>query len=228
MPITRTGATSIKGKVNPPEDITTTKMADNTNEPSLREIFDMVKNTNDSVTSMEQRLKRLEEEGNPELKKMSDEMTKLTTSINGYTDQITELEATVKTQKVTIHELTEKINDLETLNRSHNLIVEGIAKSNNENVRSKIDELFEDLGLDFGAEWCDLIYRKGPKKQTTQRPRPIFVSFPYMRLKHQVLRNAYKLKEKEERKFTSLSDDLTQDQQSKRWLPQRLREVDEY
>ena len=42
------------------------------------------------------------------------------------------------------------------------------------------------------------------------------MSFPYLRLKHKVIRNAYKLKEKEERKFTYLTDDLTQDQQLKR------------
>ena len=56
----------------------------------------------------------------------------------------------------------------------------------------------------------------GQKKQMTQRSRPIFVSFLYIRLKHKVLRNAYKLKDKQERKNTYLSDDLTSDQQTKR------------
>ena len=51
------------------------------------------------------------------------------------------------------------------------------------------------------TNWCDVIYRKGPKpKQTTGRPRPIFVSFSYLRLKHMVLPNAYKLKDVPERK----------------------------
>ena len=49
----------------------------------------------------------------------------------------------------------------------------------------------------------------------TQRPRPIFVSFTYMRLKHKVLRNAHKLKDKEGHKHTYLTDDLTLDQQVK-------------
>ena len=139
-----------------------------------------------------------------------------TLSVNGYTDQIGELEATVKTQRETIKTLTTKVENLENYKRSHNLIIEGVTETANENVRAAIDKLFEDLELDFGAEWCDLIYRMGPKKQTMHRPRPIFVSFPYTRLKRLVLRNAYKLKNMQERKYTYLSDDLTPDQQSQR------------
>ena len=169
-----------------------------------------------TVTTIELRLKHLEEEGNPELKKLSDQLTELTTSVNGYTDQISILETTVTEQKSTIARLTDKIGELEHQRRIHNLIIEGIQESTNEIVRAKIDELFEDLGLDFGADWCDLIYRMGQRKQTTQRPRPIFVSFPYIRLKNMVLRNAYKLKNKEERKHTYLSEDLTPEQQSAR------------
>ena len=216
MPKTRTGATSITESSDLDKPCAKTNMAAKEDEPTLQAIFNMVKNTNTTVNTMEIRLKCLEEEGTPEIKKLSDQIEALTTSVNTYTDQIGELETTVKNQKVTIKKLTDKIDSLETQNRAHNLIIEGIAESANENVRSKIDNLFEDLELDFGTDCCDLIYRKGPKKQTTQRPRPIFVSFPYMRLKHKVLRNAYKLKEIEECKYTYLSDDLSQEQQSKR------------
>ena len=56
----------------------------------------------------------------------------------------------------------------------------------------------------------------GQRKQTTGRPRPIFVAFPYIRLKSKVLCHAYKLKNNPERKFTYLSEDITPEQQAKR------------
>ena len=100
MPTTRTGATSITE--NPNLDTTSKNiMAAKEDEPTLQAIFNMVKNTNDTVTTMEIRLKRLKEDGTPEIKKLSE----LTTSVNSYTDQIGELENTVKDQKVTIKQL---------------------------------------------------------------------------------------------------------------------------
>ena len=111
--------------------------------------------------------------------------------------------------------LTDKVEELEHRHKVHNLVIEGVSESADENVRSTIDKLFEDLEIEFGAEWCDLIYRMGKKKQMTNRPRPIFVSFPYTRLNKKVLCNAYKLKDDQERKHTYLSDDLTQEQQMK-------------
>ena len=169
-------------------------------EPTLKAIFDMAKNTNNTVTTMETRLKRLEEEGNAEINQISTKLTELTTSVNTYTDQITKLEATVHIQKETINDLTAKVQDLEWQNRIHNLIVEGIPEMANEDIRNKIDLLFEDLELDFGTDCCDFIYRMGQHKQTTGRPRRIFIAFPYIRLKSQVLRNAYKLKGKNQRR----------------------------
>ena len=215
MPKTRTGANTIQER----DDIS--KNPENTNmaaeaEPTLKDIFDMVKCTNSTVTSMEIRLKRLEEEGNPEIKKISTQLTDLTTNVTAYTDQIATLEATVTTQKQEIINLSSKVSELEKLKRIHNLIVEGIPETPNEDVRYKIDQLFEDLDLDFGTDCCDFIYRMGQRKQTTGRPRPIFIAFPYIRLKSKVLRNAYKLKNNPERKFTYLSEDITPEQQSKR------------
>ena len=218
MPNTRLGAKSAK---NNPESTTATSKenmaAEAEDQPTLKAIFDMVKKTNTTVTTMEIRLKRLGEEGHPEITKLSTQINELTTSVNTYTDQITTLETTVKEQNSTIQALTVKVHELERVNRVHNLILEGIPETANENVRAKVDDLLRDLGLNFGDDWCDIIYRKGPKpKQTTGRPRPIFVSFPYLRLKHMVLRNAYKLKDLPERKYTYLSDDISVEQQRKR------------
>ena len=46
---------------------------------------------------------------------------------------------------------------------SHNVVIEGIKESNNEDLRSIIDNLFSDLELDYTVEWCDAIFRLGPK-----------------------------------------------------------------
>ena len=216
MPETRRGAKCT------PEDTTTPVTPTNLNmaaggEPTLKDIFDMVKNTNQTVTTMEIRLKNLEEEGNPEMKKLSAQIDDLTKSVNNYTDQVTLLETTVNEQKQQIKTHTEKVKDLEREKRAHNLILEGIPEAANENVRATVDNLLRDLGLDFGEDWCDSIYRKGTRgKQTTGRPRPILVSFPYIRLKHMILRNAYKLKELPHHKNTYLSDDISVEQQGKR------------
>ena len=112
MPETRGGAKSTL------KDPTTTEVNTNTNmaadaEPTLKAIFDMVKNTNTTVTTMEVRLKHLEEEGHPEIKKLSTQIADLTTSVNNYTDQVTTLEATVNEQKSTIKTLTGKVESLE-------------------------------------------------------------------------------------------------------------------
>ena len=215
MPKTRSGANATPETSDSTENLDNTNMAAE-NEPTLKAIFDMVKSTNNTVTSMEIRLKRLEEEGNPEIKKISTQLDDLTTNVTVYTDQIASLEATVTTQKQEIVELSSKVSELEKQRRVHNLIVEGIPETANEDVRYKIDQLFEDLDLDFGTDCCDFIYRMGQRKQTTGRPRPIFVAFPYIRLKSKVLRNAYKLKNNPERKFTYLSEDITPEQQAKR------------
>ena len=89
----------------------------------------MVKNTNTTVTSMEIGLKHLEDEGNQEIKKVSTQLQSLTTNINHYTNQITELEKAVKGQKVMIDSMANKIQEMENHRRAHNLIIEGIAET---------------------------------------------------------------------------------------------------
>ena len=167
MPETRGGAKSTPEDTTNTEKPTESIMAAEA-EPTLKAIFDMVKNTNATVTTMETRLKHLEEEGHPEIKKLSDRIANLTTSVNNYTDQIATLETTVKEQNTTIKALTGRVEDLERERRAHNLILEGIPEKTNENVRATVDDLIRNLGLDFGEDWCDTIYRKGQNnKQTT-------------------------------------------------------------
>ena len=215
MPQTRAGAKTTDTSSDITKSLDQTNMAAE-KEPTLKDIFEMVKNTNTTVNAMETRLKHLEDDGNQEIKKISIQIQSLTANVNLYTDQITQLETTVNEQKVIIDTMAIKLQEMEIQRRAHNLIIEGIDENANENVRMKVDKLLEDLGLNFGHDWCDVIYRMGQKKQTTTRPRPIFVSFPYLRLKSMVLRNAYKLKELEGRKHTYLTDDMTPEEQSKR------------
>ena len=179
MPQTRSETKSTSKNSGTADANQQTNMA-TVNESTLKDIFEMVKNTNTTVNSMEIRLKHLEDEGNQEIKKISTQLQTLTTNVNQYTDQINELESTVKEQQKTINTMVNKLQELETQRRAHNLIIEGIAETANENVRLKVDKLFEELGLEFGQDWCDTIYRMGQKKQTTTRPRPIFISFPYL------------------------------------------------
>ena len=125
MPQTRAGANTIPDKSTPLQTDINTNMATDP-ETTLKAILDMVRNTNSTVTMMETRLKRLEEESNPEINCISTQLTELTTSVNAYTDQISKLETTVTTQQQVNTDLTAKVQDLECQNRIHNLIVEGI------------------------------------------------------------------------------------------------------
>ena len=83
------------------------------------------------MTTMETRQNRLEEEGHPEIKKLSTQITELTLSVNNYIDQIVSLETTVKEQKTTIEALTVKVDGLECISRSHNIFLEGIPETPN-------------------------------------------------------------------------------------------------
>ena len=111
-PSARSEAKSTGNSQDQPENTEQDKMAAE-KKPTLRDIFEMVKNTNTTVTNMEIQLKHLEYEGNQEIQRVSTQLQSLTTNINHYTDQITELEKAVKGQKVIIDSMANKIQEME-------------------------------------------------------------------------------------------------------------------
>ena len=119
-------------------------------------------------------------------------------------------------QDIHIKKLEDRVEQLEMEKRAHNLIIDGCSEDPNENIRAKVGEIFGDLELDFGVDRCDSIHRLGPRRPGIDRPRPILVVFPFLRLKSQVFRNAHKLRNMEKYKKTYLSDDLPPKIQSER------------
>ena len=99
MPQTCTGAKTVSAKQETASNKKNIKMApSDKKEPTLKDIFDMVKATNTIVAGMGLRMKTLEEEGKPQMKVLSDKIDDLTKGINNYTDHIDKLEKTVEAQ----------------------------------------------------------------------------------------------------------------------------------
>ena len=95
------------------------------------------------------------------------------------------------------------------------MLIKGVKETNNENLRLIIDEMFGDLETTFNVKWIDCTYRLGPKRQGSDR-RPIMLTFPFISYKHEIYRNAYKLKNINKWKGIYLQDDMSAPEQAKK------------
>ena len=144
--------------------------------------------------------------------------TKLDTIEKGLSDQadeVTRLQKKCDTQQTTINKLESRLEILERKQRSHNMLIEGLKETKNENLRLIIDEILEDIETTFNVEWVDSIYRVGTRRQGNDR-RPVMLTFPFLSYKHEIFRNAYKLRDNEKWKGIYLQDDLSPAKQSKK------------
>ena len=128
-------------------------------------------------------------------------------------DRIVTLEKEVDSKSRRIDRLEKKIEEFEQTSRSHNVIIEGLQEENNENLRKKLDDLFEALELPYDSEWIDTAYRMGVKPDNPRRPRAVKVNFPFLRYRNQLFRNTYKLKRIQKYKKVYLVDDYSQEVQ---------------
>ena len=90
-----------------------------------------------------------------------------------------------------------------------------VKETNNENLRLMIDEMLGDLETTFNVKWIDCIYRLGPKCQESDR-RPIMITFLFVSYKHQIYRNANKLKNINKWKGIYPQDDMSAPEQAEK------------
>ena len=95
------------------------------------------------------------------------------------------------------------------------MIIEGLKETNGEDLYTVMDEMLNDMELNFTAEWIDTFHRMGPKRQGKSR-RPVLLTFPFISYKHQMFRNVYKLKDYDKWRGVYLQDDLSPENQTKK------------
>ena len=128
-------------------------------ELSFQDVLDQM------TTSMTLLEKKLESKFDEHAKKIEatqkaseNKLNQIEKNTSDISDRIVTLEKDVDTKTRRINILETKIEELEQVNRSHNVIIEGLQEGNNENLRSKLDDLFETLELPFDSEWVDTVY----------------------------------------------------------------------
>ena len=139
------------------------------------------------------------------------------------------LKARVDYQGFRLTDLEEKIEQLERDSRRNVMIIEGVNEEDGISSPEIVDDLLQDLKLDFDSHVCDRVHRRGKAQTGTSaiaaeqtgnarkghnRPRPIVVSFMRPIEKGKVFTNLNKLKGNERWKNVYFSDDYTERQKN--------------
>ena len=97
------------------------------------------------------------------------------------------------------------------------MIIYGIPEENNKSARDCVEELFTELGLPFGVNHADAIYRIGPAKTGKQKlQRPILCELIRKADKGKIVKRFLTLKDKPLWKKVSIGDDLSPQQNRNR------------
>ena len=141
------------------------------------------------------------------------------------------LSARANFQSYRLHDIEDKIDQLERERRKNTMIIEGVPDSETPSPEI-IDELFADLKLDIDSRVCDRVYRKGRSGTGTSaftaeqarsagkphvnnpKPRPIVVGFARPSDKAKVFRNLINLRGLDRWKGVYFSDDYTEKQKN--------------
>ena len=185
-------------------------------EPTIQDVLNSIKIMETTLNNkIEKEITGLQTINEATGKEIKDQLTGIENSLTATSDSVTALESLCDTQQKTINKLETRIEQLETKQRSHNMILEGLKETNGENLRAIISDMLEEMELSFTVEWVDTIYRMGPKRQGSNR-RPVLLTFPLLSYKFELYRNAYKLKDMEKWKGIYLQDDLSPSDQIKK------------
>ena len=128
-------------------------------------------------------------------------------------------------------DIEHKIELIERERRRNILIIEGVVEEEGISSPEIVEQLFQDLKLEFDSLVCDRIYRRGKTTQGTgdglevagantnkrapkkSRPRPIVVGFKLIEEKIEVFKHLKNLRGNERWSRVYISDDLTECQQ---------------
>ena len=185
-------------------------------ELTLQDILNSIDSLETRLTAkMDEQVKTLQETQAATNKITEKKISGLEKAVNDQSDEMSRLHNRCDRQSTIIEKLESKVENLENRQRNHNMLIEGLKETNNENLRMIIDEMLQDLGVSFTVEWIDSIYRVGPKRKPTDR-RPVMLTFPFVSYKFEIFRNAYQLKDMEKWKGIYLQDDLSLPEQLKK------------
>ena len=131
-----------------------------------------------------------------------------------------EMKTTIASLSDKIREYDEKFEMQEREKKRANLSIDGVLEIENLSLEKLMNDLFEDLSLDYKvADVCNKIYRKGkfvtPTAGNMPRPRPIIVELYDASFKYEVFKNLKNMAGKEKWRNIYINDDLTADQSSK-------------
>ena len=157
----------------------------------------------------------------------------LTTKVSGISTNVTAIGQRVDTTEEDIHRSAkgllstrlivnnhmDRMEKFDADDRAKTLIVEGLSEPfGQEDLRKFLDDLFKDLGLNYGNEKCEFIYRRGKRQAETPnvnkdggstKSRPIVVKLQHRSTKGEIFRNIRFLHDKPGWQGISLMDDLT-------------------
>ena len=150
-------------------------------------------------------------------------LSELTTTVTDLATTVGTLNDTVKTNAEHIGVTTKIVgqhvlsfNKIEEAERARTVLIEGLSEpKGREDLRQLIDDLFSELGLDYGNEKVDAIFRLG--RVSKDRPdfkRPIVVKLSNRGIKGDIFRNVRQLQGKKDWRGISIMDQL--DEQERR------------
>ena len=153
---------------------------------------------------------------------MNEKIAELTVSVARESADKQALAADLETAKMKCTLLEMKVDKierrLETLDeerRCLNIVIDGIPESDTKHIKPTIGELVQDLGLSFGINDTDSVYRLGAK-QPTGKPRSALVKLKTATQKGEIFSNVPKLANNRTWKGLHLNDDLPPNQQAER------------
>ena len=119
-----------------------------------------------------------------------------------------------------INEYDKKFEIMERQRKRANISIEGVIEIENLPLEKLVNDLLEDLELDYKVQdVCSRIYRKGkfvtPTAGNMPRPRPVIVHFYDESFKYEIFKNIKKMVGKEKWRNIYINDELTADQTNK-------------
>ena len=106
-----------------------------------------------------------------------------------------------------VDKIERRLETVDEESRRLNIVIDGIPESDTKHIKTTIGELFQDLGLSFGINDTDSVYRLGAK-QPTGKPRSALVKLKTATQKGEIFRNVHKLANNRTWKGLHLNDDL--------------------
>ena len=137
--------------------------------------------------------------------------------IQQLTTRIETCKAKSEFHQLQIDENRDEIERIDKKNRRYNLVIYGIPEENDKSARECVKDLFAELGLPFGVNHADAIYRIGPAKKGKKKLQlPILCELVRKADKGEIFKRVSKLKDKPLWKKVSIGDDLSPQQNRNR------------